>query len=206
MEISIHNAAKRYLHDWIFRNLSLHVGHGERIVVLGPNGSGKSTLLQVISGQLTLTEGEIQYTCSSGKIAVDSVFRKLSYSAPYLELIEEFSLIECIEFHCKFKVMVNGFSPEDVLKISGLEKSRDKVLRNFSSGMKQRLKLTLAILSDVELLLLDEPCSNLDSDAIAWYHGMINKFASNRNIVVCSNNLEYEYSYCSRSLNILQWK
>ena len=206
MEIKLNNAGKKYHREWIFRKVDLTLAKGSKWVILGPNGSGKSTLLQVLSSAIMLNEGSADFYLEGQKIDVEEVYKNISLSAPYLELIEEFTLQEIISFHFKFKRIVHGLSPKDVIHISGLEKEANKVIRFFSSGMKQRLKLTLAILSDTSLLLLDEPCSNLDSNVVEWYQKMIQDYAMARTIVVASNNQTEEFFFCDNKISIDRFK
>jgi len=200
VRIELKQTGKKYLREWIFRNASLSINSSEKVVILGPNGSGKSTLLQLFSGSLLPTEGELIHWQNGQRIEPEAVFRKLTYAAPYLELIEEFTLEELIDFHFSFKLPLHKMNYRDILKMTGLESSEKKVFRYFSSGMKQRVKLALAILSDVDLILLDEPCSNLDSSAIKWYQDLVNEYAAGRTIIVCSNNQAEEYSFCDRRI------
>ena len=100
---------------------------------------------------------------------------------------------------------MKNFSNDEIIQLLGLEKSRQKEIRNFSSGMKQRLKLALAILSDVPCVLLDEPCSNLDRQGIAWYQELLSKYTLNRTLIICSNQ-EYEYEICDKSISIMDYK
>lgn len=206
MEIKLNNAGKKYHREWIFRKVDLTLAKGSKWVILGPNGSGKSTLLQVLSSAIVLNEGSADFYLEDQKIDIEEVYKNISLSAPYLELIEEFTLQEIISFHFKFKRIVHGLSQKDVIQISGLEKEANKVIRFFSSGMKQRLKLTLAILSDTSLLLLDEPCSNLDSNVVEWYQKMIQDFAMARTIVVASNNQTEEFFFCDNKISIDRFK
>ena len=132
-----------------------------------------------------------------------SPFRDLAFAAPYLELPEEMTWTEAVKFHGKFK----NFSPslqgeEDVISVSGLATSANKEIRNFSSGMKQRARLALAILSDTPLLLLDEPSTNLDANAVKWYQNLISEFAKERLVIVCSNYNKEEYSFCGNELTL----
>lgn len=206
MKIELQKAGKKYFREWIFRNVDICLEPGEKVAVLGPNGSGKSTFLQLLSGALLSTEGSVIFSRKGEVINSESVFRNVCIAAPYLELIEEFTLKEIIDFHFSFKKSVNGFKSDDILQISGLEASRNKVFKYFSSGMKQRVKLSLALLSDVEIVLLDEPCSNLDATAINWYKDLVRDYGMERLIVVCSNNQLDEFAYCSRKMNMLDWK
>lgn len=202
MTITLNKAGKKFYREWIFRNLDLTLEPGAKLVILGPNGSGKSTLLQILSGATGLTEGQIKYHFNSTEISIDEIYHSISISAPYLELIEEFTLEEIIHFHFKFKKAKNNLSEGEVLNLSGLESKKDKVFKFFSSGMKQRIKLTLAILSDTSILLLDEPCSNLDSEVVKWYQEMIRKYAMDRTIIVASNNQKEEFGFCDKQISI----
>lgn len=197
MNIALKNIGKRFNKEWIFRNISYDFTIGNAHAVLGTNGSGKSTLLQIISGSASPTEGIINYT-----IPEELLFKKMAYAAPYLELPEEMTWKEAITFHNQFKSFIEGLSETTVLELSGLTGSSDKQIRNFSSGMKQRAKLTLAILSSAPLLLLDEPTSNLDAHAVKWYQMLVEKYGKDRTIIVCSNYNKDEYSFCTKELVI----
>ena len=191
MKIVLENIGKRFNKEWIFRNVNYEFSAAKKYSILGTNGSGKSTLLQIIGGSLTQTEGNI---ISADPHANNS--STLSYAAPYLELPEEMTWAEAVRFHGKFKKFVNGFNEEKIIELSGLKLSAEKEIRNFSSGMKQRAKLSLAILSDTPLLLLDEPVTNLDENAVKWYQNLISEFAKDKLIIVCSNYNKGEYAFC----------
>lgn len=223
MKITLHQIGKRFNNDWIFRNINFQFEQGESYVILGPNGSGKSTLLQLLSGNFLASEGKVEYASKQmedGKWKMEverneipiiigdgeNIYRYVSIAAPYLELVEEFTLEESIKFHRQFKSFINNFSVENIIDIIGLQKARHKELRYFSSGMKQRVKLALALLSDTPILLLDEPTSNLDKQGIEWYSNLVHSYSSNKLIIVCSNQQTYEYDFCKVQLNILDYK
>ena len=105
-----------------------------------------------------------------------------------------------------FKKLFPGVTREELLELSGLSSRRGLQIRHFSSGMKQRVRLLLACCSDTPLLLLDEPCSNFDLEAIDWYHSLINRFTAGRTVIVGSNRQEHEYSFCTRQIDLLHWK
>lgn len=196
MRIILNNLGKRFNKEWIFRNISYDFSRNDKVAILGTNGSGKSTLLQIIAGSMSQSEGEI-----SPKTEED-YFKNISYAAPYLELPEEMTWKEAVKFHGKFKNFHPSLKEEDVISVSGLGTAAEKELRNFSSGMKQRARLALAILSDTPLLLLDEPATNLDADGIKWYRQLISEFAQERLVIVCSNYNKEEYEFCKRELLI----
>lgn len=196
MKITLENIGKRFNREWIFRNVNYEFSLGNKYSILGTNGSGKSTLLQIIAGSLSQTEGEIKYENQ------ELFFKNVSYAAPYLELAEEMTWQEAVQFHGKFKKFVLRFDEEKIISLSELKSSAGKQIRNFSSGMKQRAKLSLAILSDTPLLLLDEPATNLDENAVKWYQNLIAEFAKEKLVIVCSNYNKEEYSFCTESLVI----
>ncbi|MBL0102790.1 MAG: ATP-binding cassette domain-containing protein [Bacteroidetes bacterium] len=202
MKIVLDKAGKKFYREWIFRKMDYSVEEKSRTVILGPNGSGKSTFLQTLAGLVTLNEGTISFSHSGKDIPIDQVFRSVSMAAPYLELIEEFTLAEIVDFHFQFKQIVNGLSKKDVIDITELSAKKDSVYKYFSSGMKQRVKLALAVLSDVPLLLLDEPCGNLDAKAMTWYNKLIADYANGKTIIVASNNQKEEFEFCTASVKI----
>jgi ABC-type multidrug transport system ATPase subunit len=210
MQIQLTNIGKRYNYEWIFRNITREFTTGNHYAILGSNGSGKSTLLQVIAGSLIPSEGEIRYSSTpsvSETIAVEEIYTQLSFASPYLELLEELTLTESIAFHAQFKTFYDKLNIKQMLSLMQLEKAKDKQLKYFSSGMKQRVRLALAILSNTPLLLLDEPTSNLDKNAISWYQQLIQSYSTNRLIIVASNQLEYEYaSFCNVIINVEDFK
>jgi len=204
MKIDLQNAGRRFNQEWIFRNFNYQFSSAGKYAVLGPNGSGKSTLISVILGSLAPSEGVILYA-DDIDIPVEQIYTYISFAAPYLDLVEEFTLQETIDFHFKFKGYYPGLSAADLLSVLGLAKSQDKALKYFSSGMKQRTKLALACCTDSPLLLLDEPTSNLDKQGIEWYHGLIRDFAANKLVIVGSNQ-ENEYSFCDNLISITDYK
>jgi ABC-type multidrug transport system ATPase subunit len=203
--IQVQNASKRFHHEWIFKNLNLDLSLGDSIAITGGNGSGKSTLLKCLSGAIPLTSGAIQYQSGATQIAEEQWFRSLALATPYLELPEEFTLSEVLSFHFKFKNPLQNRSNAEILGILGLEKHKSKTISQFSSGMKQRVKLALAIFSEVPFLLLDEPTTNLDKQGVTWYLELIQQFTSNRIVVICSNDPR-EYDFCEKKIAMEDFK
>lgn len=207
MHIQLTNIGKRYNYEWIFKGIHAEFKPENNYAILGSNGSGKSTLLQIIAGNFIPSEGEIRYSHENTALSAEDIYKQISIATPYLDLFEEFTLEESIEFQSKFKPFKDGLDTKQIITLMQLEKAKEKQLRHFSSGMKQRVRLALAILSNTPLLLLDEPTSNLDKNAIAWYQELIQTHAKNRLIIVASNQLEYEYaSFCNLFLNVEDYK
>lgn len=212
MKIELNNIAKRYRYEWVLRgvNLDLEVGNlpaGRQgnYAITGPNGSGKSTLLKILSGHLTPSKGKINFYNNAKTLPIEQVYQHLSYAAPYIDLIEEFTLNEALHFHHNFKPFINNQTPKDIINLLGFKKAQDKAIRYFSSGMKQRLKLALAICSDTKLLLLDEPTTTLDRQGVEWYQDLIRQFADNRLVIVASN-VEEDFFFCEERVSILDFK
>ena len=207
LSISLDKLGKKFNKEWIFRDLSFQIQAKDKLVILGGNGSGKSTLLQVISHYVTPSEGAITYKDAEGTIIdTENIRKQISFASPYIQLIEDFTAPELISHIGIYKPFLKGISESEILKIAELESAKHKFIRQYSSGMKQRLKLSLAILADTPLLLLDEPNSNLDKNAIEWYKKMIKEFGSDRTIIVCSNAISEEYFFCERELNVMDYK
>lgn len=205
MTISLSDAGKRFNRDWIFRHLTYNFEAGQSYAITGSNGSGKSTLLQVLSGSMQPSEGNIQYSIDNAQCATENIYQQVSICAPYLEVVEEMSLIEFLLFHQNFKPFLPGLTVEKIILLLGLEKAAEKQIRYYSSGMKQRVKLAQCIFSDTSIVLLDEPCTNLDMDGIHLYHKLIDEYCKERLVIVSSND-EVEYRFCKNLISITDYK
>jgi ABC-type multidrug transport system ATPase subunit len=204
-KIQLEEASKRFQYEWIFKNLNLSLESGDSLAVTGGNGSGKSTLLKCISGSIPLTSGKINYSKENQEIPESNWFSSLSISAPYMELPEEFTLKELLNFHFKFKNCLSGLSIDQIISVLYLDQHSEKQISQYSSGMKQRVKLGIALFSDVDLIFLDEPTSNLDKKGIQWYQDLIEKYRYNRITLICSNEPR-EYEFCNQKINIEDYK
>ena len=206
MKITLTETGKKFNTEWIFRNVNYTFEDHTAYAILGRNGSGKSTLLQVIAGSIHPNAGKVEYLVSGKDVVPEKIFSHLAIVAPYQELIEDFTLGEMLDFHFDFKSIIRGQTNPGIIDLLGFPKSGKNPIRQFSSGMKQRVKLALAILSDVPLLLLDEPTMNLDAAGVEWYLKLLHEFAGNRTIIVCSNVQQQETSFCTGTLLIEDYK
>lgn len=205
MVIEVEKLGKKYAKEWIFRNLTARFDSKFSYAITGPNGSGKSTLIQILSGAFLPTEGSIYYTLKDKNITEEEIYQHLDIITPYLELIEEFSLEEFLTFHFRFKKLKSGLSLNDFIALVYLENDRSKLIQNFSSGMKQRLKLGLAFFSESKICLLDEPTSNLDEQGIAWYLKHVKAILAEKLVIISSNQLK-EYDFCDNIIHIPDFK
>lgn len=205
MKIKLTGAGKRFNREWIFRKADLLFQTGTSYAITGPNGSGKSTLLQSIGGLLQLSEGTLEYFITENKKAPENLHPYVSLCAPYLEVIEEMTVMEFLQFHFRFKHYLPGMTAAKAVEEVGLKSAAHKQIRFYSSGMKQRVKLAQAIFCTAPVVLLDEPCSNLDAQGIELYHTLIRNYCTDRLVIVSSNDVT-EYGFCNVVLEIAQWK
>lgn len=205
MEILIEKLSKRYNYEWIFRNADYKFLSGNTYVIVGPNGSGKSTLLQVLSGMVPPTDGRISYSHRSGAVEPENIFRHLTLAAPYMDLIEEFTLTEMVNFHFSLRRSRGNAGIDEVIKQMRLSHAADKQIINFSSGMKQRLKLGLSFLTESDIILLDEPGSNLDAAAFNWYREQLAALPPDSLVIIASNNPQ-EYPPSAQLIEIQSFK
>lgn len=200
--IELKGIGKKFIDRWVLRHITLSITAGETIAFEGPNGSGKSTLMQLVAGYITPTEGTVRHLIDETPIDDTLVFRHLSMATPYLEVIEDFTLEENIRFFVSHKPFLNGTDSQSVLQEAGLKEAHDKPVRHFSSGMKQRLKLALAFYADTDLLLLDEPLSNLDESGYEWYRSLASRLIGDRIVIVGTNQVKEEAFFCSRRFQV----
>jgi ABC-type multidrug transport system ATPase subunit len=205
MKIITSNLGKRFNREWIVRNFTFELEHRKTYAIVGPNGSGKSTLLQILWGQMQASEGTIQYSGDKGSIPLAEVYQSISIATPYMDLIDEFTLQEMVKFHFSFKPIRDKKPIEEVIEKMGLAHARQKLISNFSSGMRQRLKLGLAFHTQSEALFLDEPTTNLDNNAVDWYWQNLTPLIDN-SLVVIASNIEAEYPSTAEKIDIQKIK
>jgi ABC-type multidrug transport system ATPase subunit len=208
MNIKVQGLGKRYRQEWIFKGLDFDFQAGQCYALTGFNGSGKSTLLQILSGYLSPSQGHIEFVQNDQVLEPGQVYAYLGYAAPYIELIEELSLLEALQFHQQFKPWWAGLDQKAVLDLLQFPKNtQHKALRYFSSGMKQRLKLLLAICSQSSLLLLDEPSITLDRQGVAWYRQLLEQYAFQpQRLCIIASNVEEDYQGAQQILDVTQYK
>lgn len=207
MELFLDRVGKSYDDESIFEEVSCHFTNVGATAILGPNGSGKSTLLRIIAGLGTASRGRVFLQEKTGEqfSESDKLVEHCSFSAPYMELPEELTLKVLLNFHFKFKSLTHGM---ELQALPGLLKLQDQInqpVHQFSSGMKQRLKLGLALWTEAPFVLLDEPLTNLDAAGAAWYHDLIQNYAENKHVIVASNRPD-EYDFCDKVIRIEDYK
>lgn len=201
MKICLSQISKRYRNHWIFRNVTYTFEAGKIYALLGANGSGKSTLMRIIGTIQQTNNGTIDYWSHDKKLLPENVLEYVSYCAPGMELIEEMTLNEFLKFHFSFKKIIHGYTIESIIETLQFTNARHKQLSEFSSGMLQRVKLAQAFFSDTSIVLLDEPCSNLDTNGVELYQKFLKNFSKNRIVIIASND-EKEFEQAQHFLSL----
>ena len=200
MEIKLNDVGKRFGYNWIYRHLNLFLKSGDIYAIRGPNGSGKSTLLKLISKYTSPSEGMIQYTFPGNMdITEDRYHQHISYSAPYMSVIEDMTLTELFTFHSTFRDM--QVSLNEWIHLLQLTNARDKQIKHFSSGMKQRTNLALAICTQSQVYFIDEPSTNLDLQGRMWFKGLLEAYGQGKLIIIASNE-ESDFELCNKHLDV----
>lgn len=205
MHIKLYDIGKRFGKHWLFKGIHAEISSGDRLGITGINGSGKSTLLQIAAGISQPSEGKVEYG-GNGLQSADDLAGKLAMISPYMDLPEQLKLSELFDFHLKFIAMKPQIDLCSFCKITLLEKKEDHLIKSFSSGMKQRLKLGLSFLSEAKVLMLDEPCSNLDEAGKLLYKHLISGYSKDRMILIASNEADIELFNITKSIDIMDYK
>jgi len=185
MKIILDNISKKYNNKWILKNFSQEFSNN-LYGITGLNGSGKTTLIKIIFGYISPNSGKVIYY--NKESIIENRIGIFSFAAPYQHLIEELTLTESINFHFQFLNPISKIKKKDILNKIELEEYKNLKIHDFSSGMKQKLKLGLALFSDTKFTLLDEPCTNLDKNGISWYHKTIDETLKFKKIIIATNN------------------
>lgn len=205
MKILVEKLSKRFQQQWIFKNLHFEFDAPGIYGIAGPNGSGKSTLMQILAGLIPPTNGNIQYVLDGQTIGEDRLYQCISYAAPYAELYEYFTIRELLNHHTRFKPFYPQWNAEGFIERCYFQGHENKWIKTLSSGMKQRLRLGLSILSQSEILFLDEPLTNLDATAIQWYHQLLDECKEQRLIIIASNDAK-DFENAISTLEMSDWK
>ena len=208
ININIENLSKRVsASELLFRNMGFNAIEGDTIAITGPNGSGKSTLLKILAGVMKPTDGVININIQNKNININNFYNYFGYVAPYLNLYEEFNPIEHLRVICKMRNI--NFAEDmamDYLSKFNLQEHYLKPIKAFSSGMKQRMKMIIAIFNNPSILFLDEPYSNLDEEGILNFEHIIRDFHNNGNVIFIASNDEREIALANKKVNILNYR
>lgn len=200
MEILVQNLSKKFRQEFVIRQFNYTFLSGNSYAITGPNGSGKSTLLQLIA-QFTLPNTG---TVEMSGVDPEFVYSQLTYAAPYVELIEEYTLSEHLEILLKNNYLPASITLDILEDFIDLQPGKFKRIKNYSSGMRQKIKLGFALLSDRPVLLLDEPTTNFDEQAKNWFFNRLEQ--QRHKLIIIASNEAREIEFCHEKIAIQDFK
>lgn len=210
IEINCNNLSKSFSGKIIFKNLSLKLSSKNSVTITGNNGSGKSTFIKVLANVIRPSAGSVEINENNLSLPKEEWYQKIGLLSPYLNLYDELTGFENLDFFLKLKT----FQTDDkaatekvnsLLKEVNLFDKRNETVKNYSSGMKQRLKLAFAILNDPEILFMDEPRSNLDQSGIDIMINVANRQKEKGILIIATNDAE-DKLICDELINIEDYK
>lgn len=201
--IILNNLSKSYIHKkYVIENLNLTINQGEILALIGHNGAGKTTTLKMLSGILKPTNGDIQIYGQS--ILNDSIKlkRKICYVPDKTTILLELTGFEYLEFigniYCTDICQRQELTNLLTTKLKLQDKLNTK-LRDYSQGMRKKIMIIGAFISNASIMLLDEPLTGLDPEAIYIIKDLLIEYSKKGNIVIFSTHLlDIAESFCSR--------
>ncbi|MEO8399120.1 MAG: ABC transporter ATP-binding protein [Ignavibacteriaceae bacterium] len=208
VEIICENLSKSFSGKQVFKDLSFKISNTQSLSVTGKNGSGKSTLIKILSNLILPSNGKILLQQNGMPLEKEKWFHKIGLLSPYINLYDELTGFENLNFFYKLKSSDEKNIPEKInflLQKTGLYDNRNELVRNYSSGMKQKLKIAFAIMKEPEILIMDEPRTNLDSTGLELIYEVSNK-QKEKGILIIATNEESDNNICDISINIEDYK
>lgn len=177
--------AKKFGRNGLFKDISLTVATGQSLSITGPNGSGKSTLLKILAGLQNPTAGNVSLV-SDHLLEKSEWHSRIGYTGPLVNPYDELTGWENITFTARSAGATERAGL--LLETFNLARHRDKKVKHYSSGMKQRLRLILAVLNDPPVLMLDEAGTNLDAAGTAAFHAFLESVRKEKIIILATND------------------
>lgn len=188
MKISVEKIVKNFGERRILRDISFSLESGQSVAVVGPNGSGKTTLVKILCGLIRPTSGKVTFRHHDNEIDPGDLYKHLGLVSPYLELYEELTAKENLKFFGRMKNIAHlDEKMNELMKRMNLAGREDDPVKTYSSGMRQRLKYVFALLDDPEILVLDEPTSNLDVDGIERVYKIMDEQKQEKILIIATN-------------------
>lgn len=204
--LKLESVTKVFGRRLVFENLSLDFPPGKVYGISGPNGSGKSTLSKIIAGIIAPTSGRALHSAGGKIIPAEKLHNHIGFVSPYLTLYDEFTALENIEHFSRIRGIVSDNERRgNLLNDLGIYSRRNDYVKAYSSGMKQRLKYVFALIHRPELILLDEPTSNLDSSGKDAVYKLIENEIK-KSVVIIASNEDADLARCGEVIYLEEFK
>jgi len=200
MQIHLDNISKRFQEEWIIKDFSYVFNSGTVYGIKGINGSGKSTLLKILSGSLSPSTGAVFYAQGDNKIDANQIYKHVAYAAAEDELVEELTILELLDHISNFNSL--SLSIAEFINNYDFVGHKNKVIASYSSGMKQRLKLGIAICMDKTIKLFDEPSSYLDTTNKKLFFDNLETAKKSSDLICIASNDDEDFALCDEVLSL----
>lgn len=201
ISITADKISKDFNHRTIFQNISFALSSPASLAITGDNGVGKSTLSKILAGIINTTHGSLTYSFNDLRMDIEEFKPKIGFVAPYLNFYDEFSAVENIKYLSRMRSpgTLNEQKLHEILHRVHLWHRKDDPIGTYSSGMKQRLKYAFALFHEPEILILDEPTSNLDTKGIEFVESTV-KQQMEKNILIIATSDTKEARWCAHQI------
>lgn len=204
--VELKDVTKIFGRRLIFNKINFSLTLGKVYGLAGSNGSGKSTLSKIIAGIISPTKGKVVHSYNGKAIVDEKLHAHIGFVSPYLNLYDEFSAEENLIHFSRIRGFeYNEQRSKHLLETFGIYNRRKDLLKAYSSGMKQRMKFIFALQHEPNLLLLDEPTSNLDNAGKEKVYETVELYAK-ENLVIVASNEDADLALCDEVIKIEQYK
>jgi heme exporter protein A len=204
--IQSQNLSKLFGRRLIFQGINFNWSEQGIFGISGPNGSGKSTLVKIVAGLISTSSGKMIHKNSDEEIIAEKLHNHIGFVSPYLVLYEEFSAWENLKIFAKIRgIELNEEMVISYLSKFLLENRKDDLVKTYSSGMKQRLKFIFALMHSPEVLIFDEPTSNLDEEGKKVVYEIVREEGKSKIVIIASNEVK-DLELCNEVLLLEKFK
>ena len=207
--IEVKNVTKKYGSITAVNDISFDVKDGEVVGFLGPNGAGKSTTMNMLTGYIEPTQGQIIINGNDILKKPRKAKREVGYMPENVPLYYELTAKEFVTYMAELKMVKKSERKEQVeqvLKETGLEDVKNKLIRNLSRGYKQRVSMAGALVGNPDVIILDEPTVGLDPKQITEIRSLIKELGKKHTVILSSHILSEVSQICERVIIINKGK
>ena len=203
--IQVKDVPKKYGNFIAVENLNFEIKHGEVIGFLGPNGAGKSTTMNMLTGFIEPSEGSIIINGKDIVKKAREAKKNIGYMPENVPLYLDLTVREFVTYMAELKLVQRKERKkqvEEIIKATGLEDVKNKLIRNLSRGYKQRVSMAGALVGKPEILILDEPTVGLDPKQIIEIRELIKSLGKDHTVIISSHILSEISQICEKVIII----